>query len=149
MSYARSITINAPIEVVWAKVVDVERWPESTASIASVQRQDTGPFQRGSRALVRQPRLPATVWTVTEFDPPHGFTWCAYAPAIATVAEHAIVPRSEGGVTVVLSIRRTGLLAPLVDLLYARLTRRYVDMEAEGLKRVCEAASDDARPARA
>src|SRR5258708_31617194 len=34
-----------------------------------------------------------------------------------------------------------GLLAPVIDLLTASLTRRYVTMEAEGMKRVREVGS--------
>jgi hypothetical protein len=45
------------------------------------------------------------------------------------------------GVTVTLSIGRSGLLAWLTDLFYAGLTRRYLTMEIEGLKRVCESGS--------
>ena len=37
-------------------------------------------------------------------------------------------------VTVTLSLHQTGFLAPIVGLLSARLTRRYIDMEANGLK---------------
>jgi hypothetical protein len=43
-------------------------------------------------------------------------------------------------VTVELGTAQTGPLAWLVGILYGRLTRRYIGMEAQGLKRFCEAA---------
>jgi len=141
MSYQVSLPIDAPAERVWAVLADVERWPESTASMTSVERLDSGPFRLGSRARIKQPSIPPIVWQVTEFDPPRGFTWCAAQPGVTTIADHVITLGRDHAVTVTLGIRRTGLLAPIVDLLYAGLTRRYVDMEIQGLKRVCEAGA--------
>src|SRR5579884_3082507 len=68
MDYEVSIDIDAPAELVWAEMSDVERWPESTRSISSVRRLDRGPFGLGSRARVKQPRFTPLVWTVTHFE---------------------------------------------------------------------------------
>jgi hypothetical protein len=42
-----------------------------------------------------------------------------------------------------LTINQTGALSPLTTALVGRLTRRYVEMEAQGLKRWCEASRTD------
>ena len=55
------------------------------------------------------------------------------------MAGHRLSSALDGGVTLTMSIDRTGLLAPLVDKLSDGLTRRYVNMESAGMKRVCEA----------
>jgi hypothetical protein len=55
------------------------------------------------------------------------------------VGRHHVRP-SRGGAHVTLSLEWSGWLAPLIRLLYGGLSRRYVDAEAEGLKRRCEAA---------
>ena len=140
MSYQKSVTINAPAERVWSVLTDVERWPESTASMTSVQRLDQGPFQSGSQARIKQPRVPTLVWTVSEMEPLRHFTWYTRSPGVTTWAGHVLTPAADGGTTVTLSIGRTGPLAPLTDLFFGKLTREYVDMEAAGLKRVVEAA---------
>ena len=137
-SHTVSITIAAPAERVFAIMSDVERWHEWTPSITSVVRLDEGPFRVGSSARVRQPKLPTAVWRVTDLQPNRSFGWTAGARGLLTIANHQILPRPGGGVTVRLSIRQTGLLAPIVNLLYAGLTRRYLNLEVHGLKRRCE-----------
>ena len=67
-----TIAIDAPTERVAEVMCDVEHWHEWTPSITSITRLGSGPFIVGSRALVRQPRLPPAVWTVTAIDPEIG-----------------------------------------------------------------------------
>jgi len=137
--YETSINIAATPEKVWSVIEDIERWPRWTASMTSVERLDRGPLARGSRAHVKQPKLPGVVWTVTDLEPRRSYTWTARNPGITSVADHQLSPGPDDTVTVRLSVRQTGPLAPLLGLLASGLTRRYVNMEAEGLKRYCEA----------
>ena len=146
MPYQVSVTVHAPAELVWAELIDVERWPRSTASMTTVTRLDAGPLRVGSRARVEQPKLPPIVWTVTDLQPPREFTWLVRSPGVTTIASHRLTPASDDGVTLTLAIERTGLLALLVDRLTDGLTRRYMAMEAAGLKRVCEARATAGNP---
>ena len=50
---------------------------------------------------------------------------------------HRIEPVGDG-VSVTLTLTWTGLFTPLAVLIFGKLARRYVQMEAEGLKRRCE-----------
>jgi hypothetical protein len=103
-----------------------------------VERLDAGPLDLDSTVRITQPKLPATVWQVTEFVPGVSFSWTATGPGIRTVGGHHVVAETGGSATVVLSIEQCGLLSPLVWLFTGGLTRRYVEMEAQGLKRRCE-----------
>jgi hypothetical protein len=78
---------------------------------------------------------------VTEFEALSHFTWSTTIPGVTTIARHVLTPAPDRGVIVTLSIQRNGLLAWLTDLFYAGMTRRYLTMEIEGLKRVCETGS--------
>jgi uncharacterized membrane protein len=128
--------IDSPTQPVWEVLVDVAHWPEWTPTIESVERLDDGPFQVGSRARVRQPRLPRALWEVTEVEDGRSFTWVARGPGMKTIARHEVVPDS-GGATVKLSIEQTGPMGALAATLWRRLTQRYIELEAESLdKRV-------------
>jgi uncharacterized membrane protein len=138
MRFERTIDIDAPAHQVWRLWTDVLDWPQWTASVTSVERLDSGPFGVGSKARVRQPRLPAAVWEVTECDPDASFVWVATAPGVRTTAVHRVTPKEDGYATAYLSVEPSGPLAGLVNLLYGGLTRRYLSMEAEGIKKAAE-----------
>lgn len=143
MRYEFSTDIDTDAATVWKVLADVERWPEWTPSTTAVRILGGGEVGAGSRAEVRQPRLPRAVWEVTEFEPEREFTWRTSNGGVTTVAEHLIADRAEGGVSVCLRLTQTGPLAPLVGLFVSGMTRRYVQAEANGLKSRCEA---DRRP---
>lgn len=138
-----SITIDAPIEVVWAVFTDVERWPSWTTSVTSVRRLDDGPLRVGAQARIAQPRLPKVVWTVTELEPGRSWTWTATSPGASTVATHRL--RQVDGRTVAeQSIEQSGPIGWLVGTLYRTLTKRYLALEAEGLRRESETVASTA-----
>jgi len=132
-----TVDIGAPPEVVWAVISDVEFWPEWTASVTSVRRLSSEPLQVGSRVRIKQPRLPATVWTVSDLVEGKQFTWTADNLGVRTRASHRVVGRADGS-QATLWIDQGGVLGSVVGLLYGGLTRRYLRMEATGLKQRSE-----------
>lgn len=124
--------IEAPAESVWPVLSDVARWPEWTPTIDSVERLDSGPLRVGSRARVRQPRLPRAEWEVTELVEGRSFTWEATGPGLRTIGRHEVTPEATG-CTVRLSIEQTGPLGGVAARVWRRLSQRYVELEAESL----------------
>jgi hypothetical protein len=107
-------------------------------SITRVERVDGAPLAAGARVRIKQPRMAAMTWQVTEFEAGRSFAWQAVNPGILTVGTHEI--RKTGtGTEVTLGIHHSGPLAPIIGLLTAARTRRYVGMEAAGLKHLSEA----------
>lgn len=138
MRFEASIRIDATAEEVWAVYSDVERWPEWTQSVTSVERLDTGPLAVGSRVRIRQPRLPTAVWTVTELVEGSHFLWEAKGPGLTTVGGHFVAAESEG-TRATARLDQLGPGGAVIGLVTARLTRRYLDLEVAGLKARTEA----------
>lgn len=138
-TYEREVSVAAAPERVWAVLEDLASWPEWTASMSSLRRTVDGPLRVGERVRVRQPRLPPARWTVTGVEPGRSFSWSSGSPVLRSTGDHEIRP-APGGSTVLLRFAQTGPLAPLVGLLLGGTVRRFVEMEAAGLRRRAESA---------
>lgn len=136
--------INATPDQVWAVLADVERWPQWTTSMTTVTPLGDGPFGAGSKAKVKQPRLRATTMTVTSFEPGKAFTWETGAFGGKVIAIHEIAPDADGGTRIRLALQTKGGLTALMGPLFGKLSREYVNLEADGLKRQSEAAASRA-----
>jgi len=135
----RSINVNTPPERVWAVMMDIERWPEWTESMKSVERLDSGEFGVGSNAKLKIRRSPsANVWTVTALTPNRSFTWGTNSGGVKAVASHMIEPDGDGS-KVTLAIDLSGPVVTFFGWFIAGPSRENVRMEAEGLKRRTEA----------
>jgi uncharacterized protein YndB with AHSA1/START domain len=139
MDFEYSVEINAPPEKVWPVIMDVENWSKWTASITEIKLLEPGEIKVGTRARVRQPRLPTAIWQVIQFVPNKGFAWENRAFGARAVGEHWITSSEGDRCTVVLRIRQSGFIAWVLSPLTTGLVRRYMTMEKEGLKKVCEA----------
>lgn len=139
MHVTTSITIAAPAQSVWVVLTDLERWPDWTASMRSVRALSSGPTGTGSQFQVRQPRMPAAVWEVTEFTPHRSFTWGSRAPGVHVVARHDLSP-TDSGTRADMTVDMTGPLAWLVAALAGQRIRGFVQMETDGLRHASERA---------
>jgi len=131
-----SITIDAPIEVVWSVFTDVERWPTWASSFTSVELVD-GPMRLGAKARIRQPGLPTVIWEVTKWEPGRSWTWTATSPGARTEASHVLIRVGDRTVAEQ-SIIPSGPIGRLAALVWRSLTRRYLAIEAAGLKQRSE-----------
>jgi uncharacterized membrane protein len=132
-------SIRAPVARVWSIMSDIERWPEWTPTITTVERLDRAPLGVGARVRIAQPKLRPAVWTITEWKSDEQFIWESRAPGLRTVAEHS-VRADASGCSVRLVVRFEGLLGALVGRMYGRLTAEYMELEAEGLRARSEGA---------
>jgi carbon monoxide dehydrogenase subunit G len=137
MASSITVDIRATPQRVWAVLSDIEGWPEWTPSVSSIDRLDSGPLAVGSRARIRQPRLPPAEWRITSLDKGRGFTWVTRGPGVLVTAHHFVEARRNGS-RATFSIQFEGLLGPLVGWLTRRLNDRYLGLEAAGLKRRSE-----------
>jgi len=137
VEFRDTVRIAAPATVVADIMKAVEGWPGWTASVSNVTRTATGPLGVGEVVVVKQPKLPASTWTVTRAEPT-GFEWTASSPGIRNVAGHWATDNGDGTCTAELTLSFAGPAARLTTFFYQGLIRRYVAMEAAGLKHAAE-----------
>jgi uncharacterized protein YndB with AHSA1/START domain len=141
MQFETTVQIDAPVEAVWAALVDVGRWPEWTESMQDVGWLGDDGLRLGARARIKQPGTPALTWTVTELDEGRAFAWEASSAGVTTIGTHVVAGAAgQPGSTLTLGLQQAGALAGLVGALTGARTRRFVQMEADGLKRAAESA---------
>ena len=136
-----SVEIDAPAELVWEVFSDVERWPEWTASVTSLVALDGPGLAAGKRFAIKQPRMSKLVWKVTEVDPGGSWTWEQRSPGAVAYARHNVLPLPGGRTLVRQQIDQRGVLGALVGRLMVTMTKRYLDLEAHGLKNRAEELS--------
>jgi uncharacterized membrane protein len=143
-----SIEIDAPASTVWDLYTEVERWPEWTASVREVVALDGPGIAVGKRFEIKQPRLPRLVWEVTEVELGTSWVWRQRSPGGTTFASHVVVAQQRDRTMVRQRIDQRGPVGVAVGVLMARLTRRYLALEAQGLKARAERRRHaDASPA--
>jgi uncharacterized membrane protein len=139
MDYHQTATTAADIDRAWAALAQVTTYPTWTASVTSVDPLDSDALRVGHRFRIRQPGLPPVVWRVSDVRDGESFTWEVTSPGIRTVGYHRLARNADGGTEIILGLRQTGPLSGLMRLLTAAKTRRYLAMEAAGLKAAAEA----------
>lgn len=139
MRHEVTTTVDAPADLVWRTVKDVEKWPEWTPTMIEVHL-DGDDLRDGGSATVRQPKQPVRTWTVTELTEGRSFTWTSAGPGLRMSADH-VVTEENGRTTVLLTFDVAGPLAPLANLLAGKAVRQAIDTEAASLKKWCERAS--------
>ena len=138
MEHTVTFTVAAPADRVSSILQDVEAWPTWTASVSKVEWVSGDAMSVGAVARIKQPGFPSANWTVTEVIPGRSFTWEAKSRGVRSVGMHEVSPEGRDACTVRLAISQRGFLAPLLTLIAGRKSRRYVQMEADGLTRAAE-----------
>jgi len=129
-----SVEIEAPAQLVWDVYSNVEHWPEWTASVTSLTGLDGPALAVGRRFAIKQPGMAKLVWTVTEIDPGSSWTWVQRAPASLVTARHDVIAQPGGRTLVRQQLDQGGALGALVGRLMVKKTKRYLELEAQGLK---------------
>ncbi|GAA1615012.1 hypothetical protein GCM10009789_81370 [Kribbella sancticallisti] len=140
MRFDHSVTVQAAPEKVWEIFSDVANWPEWTPTITAVERLDEGRIHVGARTRIRQPKLPVAVWEVTELIEGEYFEWVSRAPGVKTTGGHRVTRTPEGTVATS-TIIQEGPLGWVLGKILAKLTKEYIAIEGESLKRVSEQAA--------
>ena len=136
MRFEKAIEIDAPQQRVWDVLSDLEAWPQRIETVDVVELLTPAPITKEARCASSNPSCPKapgtsrsgmrrTYWSGRE---DHRHHQRRRTPGRGAGRE----PRAS---TLTLDMR--GLLIPVV-LFYRGLTNRYMNLEAEGMKRAAE-----------
>jgi uncharacterized membrane protein len=129
-----SIEIDASPQLVWDVFSNVEHWPDWTASVTSLAGLDGPALDVGRRFAIKQPGMAKLVWQVTEIDPGSSWTWVQRSPGSLVTARHDVIGQPGDRTLVRQQLDQSGPLGALVGRLMAKKTRRFLELEAQGLK---------------
>jgi uncharacterized membrane protein len=129
-----SVEIDAPPQLVWDVFSDVEHWPDWTASVTSLVGLDGPAVAVGRRFAIKQPGMSKLVWKVTEIDPGSSWTWVQRSPGVLVSACHDVIAQPGGRTLVRQQLDQGGVLGGLVGRLMVKKTKRFLELEAQGLK---------------
>jgi uncharacterized membrane protein len=138
MRFEHSIDIDAPQQRVWEVLSDLEAWPQRIETVEHVELLTPPPIAAGTRARLRQPKLPEGTWEIGVWDAPSFFEWRQKSGGVTVVAGHRVERLDEERSRLTLTMEMRGLLVPIVGRFYRDLTDRYMGIEAEGMKRAAE-----------
>ena len=139
MRFEKSIDIDAPQWRVWDVLSALEGWPQRIETVDLVELLTPAPMTKGSRVRLKQPKLPEGTWDITVWDAPSYFEWRQKTVGITSVAGHRVEALGEGRSRLTLTLDMRGFLLPIA-MFYKGLTDRYMNLEAEGMKRAAESA---------
>jgi hypothetical protein len=74
------------------------------------------------------------VWQVTDLHPGASWTWAQRSVGGSTFAHHSVTPIAEGRTLVRQTLDQRGPIGAIVGHLMRGTTRRYLALEAQGLK---------------
>ena len=139
MHFEKAIEIDAPQQRVWDVLTDIEAWPQRIETVDEVELLTPAPIAKASKVRLKQPKLPEGTWDVTAWDAPSYFEWTQKSTGITSVAGHRVEVLGERRARLTLALDMRGFLIP-VAFFYRGLTNRYMNLEAEGMKRAAEAS---------
>ena len=140
MRFEKSIEIDAPQQRVWDVLSAIEAWPQRIETVDTVELLTPPPITRGSRLRLKQPKLPEGTWDVTVWDAPSYFEWTQKMTGATSVAGHRVDALGEDRSRLTLTLDMRGFFIAIIGAFYRDLTNRYMNLEAEGMKRAAEAA---------
>ncbi|SCG66446.1 Polyketide cyclase / dehydrase and lipid transport [Micromonospora halophytica] len=113
-------------------------WPLWTKSIEEVRPLDGRDLTLGHRFRIKQPGMPPLVWRVSAVRDGESFTWETRSPGVRTSGFHRLATNPDGTTQITIGVDQTGPLAGLLNVLMGGKTRRFLALEAAGLKAASE-----------
>ena len=150
MRNEETITIDRPIDEVFAYLSDVERHPEWVSSVLATRKTSDGPMGLGATFTEEGKTLGRHLegtWEITAYEPPHTIQQrMKLGPAQVIIT--ATMEAANGGTKVtIVQEGETGGLLKLADPLVARSLKKQLAADVETLRTLVESGVTAASPA--
>jgi uncharacterized membrane protein len=131
LSYRTSARVQAPVEVVWQVMTEVEAMPECSAAMSQATAKGSGRLRLGSEVCIVRSGLPRATWVVDVWQPMVRFAWSSRAP-VRVRAEHAVTAVDGHQSDVSVAARFDDPSGPTMRII--RQIREHLDIELAELK---------------
>lgn len=123
----RSFTVDVPIDQAWARLAEVERWPEWAPHIRSVTVSPRGPLGPSSSGVLRLRRLGPTTFRMSAWSPRRRWEWVGGLPGVRVRYDHRFESSGDGATTLSWTVSLEGPLAAVIRPVFAQVYGGNVD----------------------
>ncbi len=109
--FAHTLTTPADPAALWARLIDVARWPDWDHEVVSASLD--GPLAVGATGRLRPRGRPAASFEITVLDEQRRFTDVSRLPLGRMEFDHRIEPLATGGTSLSHQVTISGPLTPL------------------------------------
>lgn len=139
--------ISAPVDRVFAQLMDLEHWPETISAITKIEKLTEGPVGSGTRfkeTRVMFGKEHAETMTFENVTPNRGYTLTASSCGMRYATTHTLTPEA-GGTKLRLEMQTTPLtlgakiLSPVMGAMLKGTMKKMIARDFDDLARACEA----------
>lgn len=129
----RTFEVGVNPEEAWARLAQVERWPEWAPHITAVTLSD-GPLGPSSRGVLKIRRLGKNAFAMSAWEPPRRWEWTGGLPGVRIVYDHRFAASEAGAATLTWVVSLHGPLTGVVAPVFARIYGRNLDRALPSLQ---------------
>jgi carbon monoxide dehydrogenase subunit G len=130
----RTFRVEVSPAEAWARLAQIERWPEWAPHITAATVSPAGALGPASTGALRIRGLGRTAFRMTVWEPGRRWTWVGAMPGATVTYEHGFAPAGEAATTLDWVVSLDGPLAFVIRPLFARIYGRNLDRAIPRLK---------------
>lgn len=142
----RTFRVEVPLSEAWARLGQIERWPEWAPHITAATLSPTTVLGPTSTGTLRIRGLGQSAFRMTVWEPQLRWVWEGAVPGSTIVYEHRFEPDGEAATTLVWIVSLHGPLAFLVRPVFAAIYGRNLDRAIPRLQSWIATSSSKASP---
>jgi hypothetical protein len=123
----RQFTVAAPLSRAWEHLARVEHWPMWAPHIKRIEMQPPAELGPQSTGVLHLSNGMKPAFRVTEFNPPHNWTWVGRFLWATVIYDHQFDQLDAGHTRLTWIVQAKGFGAGPLGRLFARIYRRNLD----------------------